>query len=238
MANFFVYSIIYTMPSGYSRKYSKSVFAKKEKKLNKAATKQVAKIAKTIVNKSIETKFHDIANIAFPDDGNGTIIPLTDIPQATTPVNDFSRVGDKCQPVSIEMRLAMSAGTLVGATTPTTLRLVLVQWHGQFGQDDVTQAKIFGNVGTTSLKPLRPYNHDNRKKFRVLWDRFIELGYNSDSIQLVTKKFNVRMKPVNYYGGSTTDQMNGLYLVLQSGVDILGVLPSVSYAIRTNFKDA
>lgn len=209
------------------------------KALNKTARKQVTKIAKSVVSKSLETKFHDVSNVVYPSDTLGSVIPLTDIPQSTTTASDSTRIGDMIQPTSIDMRFVAAAGTLAGVTVATPLRVILVQWHGQTGNDNVTLAKILGAISYTAAQnPLRPYNHDNRAKFRVLYDKLFELGYNSDSIHVRAKKILSKMRPVRYYAGDAEDQMDGLYLVLQSSIDLAGVLPNFSYVIRTNFKDA
>lgn len=204
----------------YKGKYYKG--GKWNKPLTKTAKKQVVRI----VRSQQETKFRD-ASIATSVSYNGVILPLSDIPVGT---GDTERIGDKIKPVSIQLR-----GNVVASDNTNMFRMVVFRWKPSFNADTPIPSEILQVVGSTSATNS-PYNHDRRSQFTVVKDVVMNLDLIGFPQKLI--KFSKKLTgSIKYNSGSTTDAMNGLYVLFISDSAAIPH-PGFDTYFRISYKDA
>lgn len=202
--------------------------ATKASRSRKSLSKPQAQAVKAIANKAIsrhaEKKYHNDDNIASSISDTGYTWPLTDVPAGTL---DYQRAGD-----SLYMRSIRVRGQAIVADTTNAVRNIVYQWF-----DDTTPT-IADILHTTSgaASVFSPYVHDQRRKFRVLYDKTMILSANGNDAKLYdTGYLRPKAKKIAFSTGGTTGS-NKIYL-LQVSDSTVASHPAVTHYSRLTFND-
>lgn len=232
-----------------------------------ARKKRFHRFAKKVLRVSQEKKYSYIFSpVASPvsfSRGTPLILSLTNIAQGDT---DNTRDGNMWSLRSFEIHLQIAvnpsytvstAGNnpwgLVTANPFPTFRLLVWQW---LPTSDPTTASLINllMVPSTSSEVMAPYNHDQRRNFRVLLDRTKMLSLvnvnastdtysNANSAAQALIKLRIRKLPIRNMlstGSSGNDPATGhVFLALCTDFSVDGGASpfDVQYAIKTNFSD-
>lgn len=198
-------------------------------------------VSKNEVRQMIEARIHNVDelkyktnNTTYSPSTSGTTTHLTSIAGGTT---DSTRVGDAVTLESIEVRFnGLCASSVAGSTEINAIRMLLIQWH-PVSNAAVTLADILlDNLAYW----ISPYDHDNQraKLFTILRDEtFSTDGYSRAGFTghwMVNRGFQKKMC---YIAGSSSNQSNGLYLMLVSDSSAVSH-PAVNTYVKVNYTDA
>lgn len=215
-----------TMSAGASGGVSKA----KRKKLNPVIKSQVSYAVRRALEKQEELKISD-TTINTTIDNTGTLFDLTDMAQGVTEAN---RVGNKCAPKWIDVRLSC-----LPADGRQIMRFVLFQWHADDGSHapaatDILQA---GLVTSGTYAVYAGLNNDDRALFRVLadWSYAMTLGECDSNFTLVVKRVKAAMRQIEFNGTLTTGTEK-LYLLAISDSAAVSH-PSLTGVVRVHYAD-
>lgn len=205
---------------------------KQNKQGNTKTEKVVKKVVKEELNRELETKYHDTTlGTATAIDYNGSVQAVTNAAQGVT---DQTRIGDKLQPIGIDIRMNAYVGL-----SSCTIRTIIFRWKAQSTIDVLNVPNILLSTLVGTINGVNsPYNWDNRAKFDILYDKTMKLYSGSTGNQQTVIKIrkNLKHKKVNFYGGSATDCMNGLYIIFLSDTTLVNS-PNISAISRLYYKD-
>lgn len=171
------------------------------------------------MQKARELKFLDEDINLQNVDESGQILALARPPQGLT---DQQRIGDKIElnSLTLKMRAAQSGGQ------NAHMRVIL---YLDKANTITSVSDLLLGVTTASFAPLKHYNKDKRKEFRILLDKNIIL--TSVGLNVVYKQFFKRLKiPVVFNAGSQTVVSNALKICL-----ISNAASSASTSNKPNF---
>lgn len=106
-------------------------------------------------------------------------------------------------------------GYLTKADTTNKVRLIVFQWKVPMQYHTPTAANILENyAGDGTLDLVRDYNYDNRKSFRILYDKLYSMNSTVESVLIKTRlrRFTKKLQ----YDGAGTNHQNGVYVMLLS----------------------
>lgn len=197
---------------------------------------KLAALARNVAMRMAEHKY-SLAVSGGPQNvtDTGSITCVTQIAQGSA---DTSRVGDALTLKSIEYGYFTNAI----ANTQALVRFMIIQWFPQVTDTNGSPPAIANNIlfdGTVNAENvIQPYYHDNRNQFRVLYDRLHTVSA-ADEISsryyhgFITTGFK---KNVQYYGGSSTNGNNQIFLIKMS--DLASSYPQVTNFIKINYVDS
>lgn len=170
--------------------------------------REQAKAAKKAVISMSEKKFHDHTFSHSPAtiwNNGGAITSLSDVPVGTS---DSNRIGDRVRGHKLRLQMAMYVNTI----SSSTVRVIVFRWKLRYGTDAPTPGAIIKSAFLSGVyAPMGAYDKDNSVSFQVLSDRKYSLGSGSDSVHKVSQTIDLKDKPIQYHGGSTTDCNFGIY---------------------------
>lgn len=206
-----------------------------------------------------EKKYYDLT---FDDGGimgigslttDGQMWSLSTVSQGTA---DNRRIGDKITMNSIEIRMVLYADKTVKPVEPSQFyRFIVFKWY-----DDTTPTvgDIIENTGSNFVI-VTPLQHDKKVKRKVFLDTVIPVFHDvkptgyvaADSFRLVynmpitrtffidLKKKSMKVRQVNYEGGTVTGVGKFYILVLGSTTATNELTDPVHYSVevRNNFTD-
>lgn len=192
------------------------------KKITKASIK---KTVKAVIASKNEEKYFDLKfSLTSTDVYNPSITQLSGIAQG---VSDSQRVGDSVKPTSLDIRGNIYAS--VNGALGQTIRIIVFQWRPSLGSYAPSLSAILNNGSTTDgYQPFYQLNRDTRSQYKILADRtYMLLGSTYASGQqtsLAGKYVHLKMKlkqpKIQWQAASTTNQMNGLYMVILSDTGV------------------
>lgn len=163
---------------------------------------------------------------------------ITCVTQISQGAADTSRVGDEIRVSSIEYKYTMFSVN----NEPAAIRFVIVQWHPQVTDTNGSPPSVAGNIffdGTVdSENYLQPIYHDNRRQFRILYDKTHKLSA-ADEITATYHGFITRgfQRNLQYYGGSATNAANQIFILKCSSVTGANS-PTMTNFIKVNYTDS
>lgn len=184
-------------------------------------------IANRQATKRLEKKYHLVGS-SQDIDYSGSVFALSTITQGDT---DLTRDGDSLYLRSINLKGCCQLDVLA---TSAIVRIMVVQWF-----DDSTPAVsdiLSGSYLGTVNAPSSSYFHDQRNKFRVLYDRRVLLNDGNTECQIFDTKYLKPSKRKIHFTAGTTTGSNKLWLVAVS--DSISNLPTMNYVSRITFNDA
>lgn len=187
---------------------------------------QGVKYLKGIINS--EKNLYDKNNTGTFD-YNGTVIPLTDIPQGD---GIGSRSGNSILAKSLHLRLQMIGSSLVSSTV---VRVMVVMDTMNLGSvpnvSDILMNSGSSQVTNANLTVVTSY----QTRFRILVDRITYLSNAGQNVKNanIFKRLNTHIK---YTGATGTDEgRNQLYLLICSNQNVNN--PIVDYNSRFQYYD-
>lgn len=212
--------------SGHRKKVSNRIAGfSKRRKVGKLFKAKVQKV----ITSNTEKKYFPFSQTATAVDFAGTIIDVSAVAQGT---NDTQHVGDTIRVRSVENNISWVAGD-----NTNLCRYILFQWK-QSGVPAVADI-LLGPLSTT-VAPLSPYNHDNRKNFNVLYDSMVKV--DAVALPLTVRKSKIWKIPSflrqMYFTAATTNRLkNGIYILVISDS---GAVPHPTFAFnyKMNFSDS
>lgn len=189
------------------------------KALGTVQRKQVVGIAKNVVARQTE-KAQVTFQISNTASTSGSFHSLSDVSAGTA---DGQRLKHQITLKSLHMNFV---GTQADPTN--VFRFIVFQY---FDVDFPTTAKILQLTGSTNSW-LSPYNFDNAKSFRILYDS-VKLVNNVSKPQVSWNKY-VKLSKARKdieFSGTTTDGINKVYLLVLS--DSTAVTHPAFYGVAT-----
>lgn len=206
----------------YARKYArKTRYARPRKSLRmKATDAHIRAVAKAAIKQQSEMKIVAYHGGPTTIPSAGYLLGLTDIPQATTTQTDTVRVGDQVRPMRLQINLMLNN---TSGTVPDKSRITVIKWHGGYGLDPATFAKVFFGAPYT----ISQFNYDTgpsrMRKYTVVYDKFVDnpqVGLAvSSAVQNGYQIVQIDLKctgTVDYQAASTTDCAGGYYILMSS----------------------
>lgn len=210
-----------------SNRYRKRAAAYSRKPLSKAQVGAVAKVVKSQLNKVSEKKYKttELANI---DADSTPVVTLINPPAQGDGQN--SRDGDSLYITSLSGKIRVEVGA-----TNTHVRLILIQWFEDNNVDVPVAADILEDLTTPELAQ---YNIDNKRKFRVLYDRsFLNNSGAVNTLHLSNFMLSgnkIPMKKMQFNAGATTGVGQFYLLSMGSSAD---ATDTYSAYIRMRYRD-
>lgn len=198
---------------------------------------QMARIAKSVLNRTVETKW-DYFNNASVITSTGSVFEPHQLVRGDG-VADFEGAKIKPKYLTFKGRLlcpAVSTGS-VPANQYIGFRFVVFQWKPDLGSDTPTLGEILNNP--SGLYSMVQYNADNRSTFKVLYDCdsfVVNSAGNPDCTKSIA--FTVpgsAMLPIQYNTGAVSGE-NHIYFCLYSTEATNG--PQFVYESKLAFTDA
>lgn len=202
------------------------------KKGPKTLTRKVARLARAVRSIRPEIKYYDTYGTPTISTTGATVDIMSGITQGLT---DSLRVGDKIKPIGIQLTYSVG-GNPASAAASQNVRVLIVQGHNE-NTTPLTLANVLQSTGAAQSF-LTPYNHDQRSKFSVKYDRnqifccTATQGWQGANTVKVFKKLNMITA---YNAGVASIVDNGLYLMYIS--DSTTNLPSMIYYLRVWYID-
>lgn len=245
------------MARKYNKKRSRKTFRRKTRGRRPQTLKRKITL---ILNKKIETKYHDIAqenvqlwhNIGYsPAIPGPTSNPGSEptffncwsvIPQGT---QRMQRIGDKIMPIGMSLRISMfnkadrpnMSYRIIVCTMPKAVAGTTVSYNNTYP----FQLANLGNNGNCMILPL-----DHDRGVKALYDRMISpnVGYAQDKEVHFYKKIWIKRKRNNpiIFNGNSQDIVNRPLLLYVIPYDSYGTLitdkiASFGYYCRMYYKD-
>lgn len=141
---------------------------------------------------------------------NGTVFNLFDqLARGDNSLNNFR--GDSLTPLSLKMRY-----TLLGNDQPQNMRVIIFQW---FQSSTPSPAGVIDTSNTligTALAPFADKQFDNRKTYKILYDRFHNLTNTGAGDQNISQGAEVfipasAFRRVEFVYNSASPQTGGIY---------------------------
>lgn len=186
----------------------------------KVSDAHIRAVAKAAIKQQAEQKLTAYHSSLTAAPTSGFILGMTDVPQATTTQTDTVRVGDQIRPMRLQIRMMLNNSS---ATVPDKTRITVIKWHGGFGTDPATFAKIFFGAPYT----ISQFNYDTgpsrMRKYTVVHDAFVDnptVGLAvASAVNNGYQMHNIDIKctgTVDYQAASSTDCAGGYYLLVSS----------------------
>lgn len=191
----------------------------------KAVTK---KQVEDMIRGEQEVKFLDVVN-ATTVSYSGSVIALTNVPQGTT---NITRIGNEVTPRKLKIRLTASC-----ADAYNVVRVLVFRWNQRFSIDPPDPADILELVASTNAVNSA-LTHDERSAFKILYDRTVVMVLStSNNTAQIEIDLKLKQKPISYFGTSSSDQLNGYYIMWISDSSAV-THPGMNYYSRFEYTDS
>lgn len=212
-----------------------SLFPKMAKgKYSRKRRSNFATKVKRVLARQVEHKSFLVSGGFTSVDSTGDVLHLTAITQGD---GDSNRDGDQVHLSKIEMR-----GMVTVADTTNKLRLVVFRWNGDKTPEIGDIIRNY-SAGGADLDFIRPYNHDHRGNFKILYDKWWHL--NSNSAELVLNDIPFRFirygdrlgaKKIYYENATDTPLKGGVWALAFSDSGAVAN-PAVTYEFEAIYTD-
>jgi hypothetical protein len=171
-----------------------------------------------------ELKYLDVVELTQTISSTPSFYSLTGTNNTTT---DVGRVGDRVAITNVQLKI-----TALKADTTNIIRITLIQW---FPDDSIDAPNLAAIYASSSAPWLSPFNHDNNKKFRVLYDKTCIMNVDMPQCYREVNAQRFPMRYLQYQAGSPNG--NGMvYLALVSD-STASSHPSIDFTARFDFFD-
>lgn len=203
-------------------KVGKLVRGRKNKKKTTAGL--VRKEIGKYMNKFVEKKFYDILNSGTVTNVSA-VNKLSAVAQSTVNSTDSTRIGDKVTLQNVQYALELNA-----VNSNSRIRVTVIRWNNDDGQDAPTAAKIYQNIGGCIQSP---FNFDSLRKgdFTILHDKVFNLILNNDNALRQYRKLLKVKSSINFVGNGTNGEGHIYSILTSTGV------PTITEYARIKFTD-
>lgn len=207
--------------------------------------KPLKSIIGKMIRKNQEKKYHTYARTEYAVGGVGAplIENLTLVPQGDT---DITRDGDKLLMKTLRFNYMWVSRS--SSPYPYLIRTLLVQSLESSTSYIPTVSTVLQSTGSDAQGIVSPYNHDNRYRHRILYDKVHQVSSWMSSVgvaagtdvKAVRRNITVRIpKKWLQFSGGSTDSQNHIYLITftytQGGYT---EYPYLTYCSKLNFVDS
>nr|WAE42254.1 MAG: capsid protein [Cressdnaviricota sp.] len=221
------------MPSFRKRSSRRTSKPRSARGLASKALRSVSFIKRTM---RPETKFVDNSQLSANVSYGGTVELLSDIPQGTT-VNQ--RIGNKVNIKSIWIKGFAKANTAVTGGAQTVRNILFIDKMDRGSGTAPTITDLLQCPGTDESSVIAPLNISELGRFKILYDKSIQLPNSTSTNGSARKPFTVFKRlniPVHYTStGSTNTWKNNVYFLTCSDVNSNDA--EVTYYARVGFTD-
>lgn len=209
-------------------------------------TCQVKKITKKLNRMMPETKFFQFSSntLTSPYGSNNTNEITANLPvisnYATTSDFNFSPVGRSVNPMYMDV--GFNLRQVGAATRPATARVVIIQSKHRFvpssGSTDFNSSgSVWNWNGTHNSETMHsPFNFNNRKNFKVLYDRRFAFGDTGVSPENYVIKKRIKLSGKIKWDADGNMESGAIYLIRIS--DVSSGSPSMDGFVSTlYYKD-
>ncbi len=201
--------------------------AKGGKALSKRQTKQVKRIAQSLGEKNRNTT---IQNAVLPEADDLLVVDLIAIAQGD---GTGQRVGAEINSAGIELEYMF-----FGTGVEQVVRLMLVQWK-EDTQTAVPTAVLLFTASASTNAPLSDTSYENRKSFKVLYDKSHALGVTGNEV--ATRRVRIpgsKMLQKIIFNGTATTGFNHVFLIAWSSELVAGSPAALSFVNTLRFYDS
>lgn len=210
----------------FIRRRLRKVGRRRGVKLRPRTRRAVAKIAKSVVNRTSEHKYFDTTG-ATTFSYSGTIIQLTTVPQGNT---DITRSGDQLEILNLYVDFYVTPAD----SAVHLFQVLFFQWFPFNASDAPTVGEVLQTVANGTVAPISPLHHDLKRNFKLLY-RLKGASYVTSGPSIVRKQIVLKpkYKKLSFVGG-TTDAFGHIYVLFVGDGSV-----SMTYGIysRLNFTD-
>lgn len=194
----------------------------------KAIKKDVMKSTIKYVNNTRELKYYYSDFTSQECSTTGNIQYICNMAQGLT---DLTRIGDKIQPVRIQLLMSVYADS---SDVTNVVRLIIFQQKGSAYTEGTS-------VGTNIVNTVysQPVHDRYPDQFSIIMDRFVTLRYGTvrDNVPV---KFSTRrkMRQVRWTGGAVTGALDGQLCFFFMSDSSATPFPKISGRIKVSYYDA
>lgn len=204
----------------------------KNNKNKSASDRKMRKIAKDIMSRDTETKYHQTDNTgnSFPVDVAGVVFQVCSVPDGTL---DIERIGGIIRAHRLEVKLHIEHEDVL--KKPVTCRMIIFRNNCQGNQNDNQSFVIEGGqVPTEAL-----YNWNNRKILQIVHDKTWVLDPNNGptNISYTANVFKTAIMKFDGPGGNSNG-MGRYQILFMTDAPTVTDSPAFGFASRLYFKDA
>lgn len=189
-----------SMRTRYARPYNR---LRKRTGLSKGMATAVRKIAKKAVTTMSEKKYINYIQAATQPTTAGVITSLSDTAQGDGDAG--FREGDQIRLFDLELR-----GQVLAATGTDVLRVIVFYWKPGFAAVPPSFALLL--QAAPYINSAKQMDEDRMPNATILFDRTFCSSTVDETLDTFAVKIPLTNHKVNYLGGSTTNQQNGLYI--------------------------
>ena len=214
-------------------------------KIDKKQEKQIAKIFKKLARIEPETKWAEYTNTSATATYSGTLVSFnTGLSQGT---GDFGyRIGDSLTMKSLRLRIQPQT---YNYNVSVNYRIILFQLlndpDGALSNASIPNLLLHDAQVGTVLAPSAPYDHDNRKSFKILYDKNFKFNpqtlttANVNPGETRLHKINISFKKsrtakVQYFAAGTTTTQNELFMLVITDSSATLAIPYVAHLYYTD----
>lgn len=212
---------------------------------NKKQRRTVGKLALKAVRRAEEVKYKDVKGTVLlkrtqgaTSLGNGNIAIVANAAITPAAGDNGQRIGDKIRLRSMHITAALQPMSAYSGTS-NIVRVMLIKIPDVSWYDETTwysQILQTGNNGITGM--IDHYNHDNRRKFNVVFDKTFRFDQASVETGVYRKKISLKNTTVLYSSGGTTPIKNEYVMIAWSEGDYAaGLSYNMNYHIRLNYAE-
>lgn len=202
----------------------------------KTLKSKVTTLSRMVKMNKPEIKYVDLSNSQTVSYNTTTLDLTASIAQALT--DNGGRIGDKIRLIGYQVRYSVASNSVFVASAWETVRVLFVNGHGE-NTSALNMANVLQTTGN-NLAYLSPYQHDQRSKFTVRYDKTHTLAAGTALPGWPSTQWHKHFGKLNlltsYNAAGTSVINNGFYCMLIS--DTLVNNPSFIYYIRVWYTDA
>lgn len=178
-----------------------------------------------------------------------TVIPAAgffsgDIVSVAQGIQDSHRIGDQLDLRSLQFAYSIKVNP--AGTTHSMIRVMLVQVLDNLFDPDFDIASGMAVVisdATPTITCLSPYSHDNRFRYRILYDKLHHVA-QGDSAMSAAGPLNIHRKVfirrfarrrIQFSNGASDANIGGIHILIHS--DATSNNPEISYIYKLNYTD-
>jgi hypothetical protein len=205
-----------------------------EAKLHKyrPVTKQAVR---QMIKGNLEQKFFDSKEYAQSATVTPTQLAISAMPQGDT---DNARDGDAVNLVKLWFKFECYLQGIGGTNDFTDqVRLIFYQWHPMSTGAAPVPANVLIDLSVAQSPTMSAYQWDNRKDFKILYDRTFNLSGNGPSDIGTMGTINLKNVQSHFSNGSSTLGTNQIFAMISSD-SLVATHPQFNLYTRVIYTDA
>lgn len=218
-------------------------------KISKPMYNSVRRLIQTELSKDVEYKQHStgVAQTGFYNAAGRYLVHLTEIAQG---VADTQRVGDELTLKGCHIKLLLRNGLGNVANEMNLARCIVFQYKSQDNAPTISELLLANVPSGNTQGAMSNLNIDYRNIYNILWDETYILDQGTPNASnfgnggQIVKYIDVDIplkyakKKVQYEAASTSNSVNGLYLMVVGHSASITTDPTVAGSWTVHFTDS